>query len=48
MADQKELLRVGAAVRRDERLIDLFLRGCEDRDGKTYHLQERPDQVERG
>jgi hypothetical protein len=48
MADQKELPRVGAAVRRDERLIDLFLRGYKDRDGKTYHLQERPDRVERG
>jgi hypothetical protein len=35
-------------MRRDERLIDLFLRGYRDRDGNSYHLVERPDRVERG
>jgi hypothetical protein len=33
--------------RRDERLIDLFLRGYKDRAGSSYHLVERPDRVER-
>ena len=33
--------------RRDERLIDLFLRGYKDRGGHAYHLAERPDQLER-
>jgi hypothetical protein len=35
-------------MRRDERLIDLFLRGYNDRAGNSYRLAERPDQVERG
>jgi len=47
MVDRMEQPRVGTPARRDERLIDLFLRGYKDRDGKTYHLQKRPDQVER-
>ena len=34
-------------MRRDERLIDLFLRGYKDRAGSSYHLLERPDRVER-
>jgi hypothetical protein len=38
----------GRARRRDERLIDLFLRGYRDRNGNSYRLAERPDRVERG
>ena len=34
--------------RRDERLIDLFLRTYVDREGNSYRLEERPDQIERG
>jgi hypothetical protein len=32
---------------RDERLIDLFLRGYKDPAGRSYRVAERPDQVER-
>ena len=35
-------------MRRDERLIDLFLRGYRDRAGNSYRLVERPDRAERG
>ena len=34
-------------MRRDERLIDLFLHGYKDCAGSSYHLVERPDRVER-
>jgi len=34
-------------MRRDERLIDLFLRGYKDPAGNSYRPVERPDQVER-
>jgi hypothetical protein len=34
-------------MRRDERLIDLFLRGYRDRAGSSYRLLERPDRTER-
>jgi hypothetical protein len=34
-------------MRRDEQLIDLFLRGYKDRDGYSYRLESRPDQTER-
>ena len=34
-------------MRRDERLIDLFLRGYKDQGGSSYCLKERPDHAER-
>ena len=48
MADQKAQPRAGIPARRDERLIDLFLRGYKDREANLYGLAERPDHVERG
>lgn len=44
-ADAKK--KIHMPLRRDERLIDLFLRGYKDRAGCSYRLRERPDQVER-
>lgn len=38
---------VSCPMRRDERLIDLFLRGYRDRAGNSYRLVERPDRIER-
>jgi hypothetical protein len=34
-------------MRRDERLIDLFLKGYRDGGGNLYRLAERPDRIER-
>jgi hypothetical protein len=34
-------------LRRDERLIEMFLSGYRDRAGQSYQLRERPDRVER-